>query len=37
MSGGGYTVTTAPAGDFLCIVAGGTTPSLQGVLTYIQQ
>jgi hypothetical protein len=37
MAGGGYTVAPVPSGDFLCIVAGGTTPSLQGIVTYVQQ
>jgi hypothetical protein len=37
IAGGGYAVTSTPSGDFLCIVAGGTTPSLQGILTYVQQ
>jgi hypothetical protein len=33
----GGTVFTAPASQGLCLVAGGTTPSIQGVLTYVQQ
>ena len=37
LAGGGYTVTTVPSGDFLCIVAAGGTPSVQGILTFIQQ
>lgn len=34
---GGSTVFKAPASQGLCLVAGGTTPSIQGVLTYVQQ
>jgi hypothetical protein len=37
LAGGGYSVATVPTGDFLCLVAGGTTPSVQGILTFIQQ
>jgi hypothetical protein len=37
LAGGGYSVTTVPSGDFLCLVAAGGTPSVQGILTYIQQ
>jgi hypothetical protein len=37
LAGGGYSVTTVPTGDFLCLVAGGATPSVQGILTFIQQ
>ena len=35
--GYGGTIITAPASNGLCLVAGGTTPSIQGVLTYVQQ
>jgi len=31
------TVAKTPAGNALCLVAGGATPSIQGVLTYVQQ
>jgi hypothetical protein len=37
LSAGGNTVITAPASQGLCLVAGGTTPSIQGVLSYVQQ
>ena len=37
LAGGGYSVATVPVNDFLCLVAGGTTPSVQGILTFIQQ
>lgn len=36
-AGGGYTVFSGAAGAALCINVGGTTPSAQGVLTYVQQ
>ena len=36
--GWGGTMFTAPTGNALCIVTGGTgSPSFQGVLTYVQQ
>jgi len=35
--GYGGTILTVPAGNNFCVVTGGTTPSLQGVLTYVQQ
>ena len=35
--GWGGTVLAAPASNGLCLVAGGTTPSIQGTLTYVQQ
>jgi hypothetical protein len=41
VAGGGYSVTSTPSalsvGNFLCIAAGGGTPSIQGILTYVQQ
>ena len=37
MHAGGDTVFQTPASQGLCLVAGGTTPSIQGVLTYVQQ
>lgn len=30
-------ITKAASGNALCLVAGGATPSIQGVLTYVQQ
>jgi len=33
----GATQMTAPAGNGLCLVSAGTTPSIQGYLTYVQQ
>lgn len=35
--GGGYTVFKGSVGQGLCPVAGGTAPSAQGLLTFIQQ
>ena len=35
--GAGQAIFTVPAGNNFCVVTGGTTPSLQGVLTYVQQ
>lgn len=35
--GGEATVFSGAAGAALCIDVGGTTPSVQGVLTYVQQ
>jgi hypothetical protein len=37
VAGGGYAVATVPAGDFACLLAAGGTPSVQGILTYVQQ
>lgn len=34
---GGPTVVTGASGNALCLLSGGTTPSIQGVLTYVQQ
>lgn len=34
---GGYTMFAAPQGTALCLVAGGTTPTIQGVCTYSLQ
>lgn len=34
---GSGTLFTAPATDGLCLVAGGTTPSIQGVISYVVQ
>lgn len=34
---GGYTIFKAPAGNAFCIVAGGTTPSVGGFVTFVQQ
>lgn len=34
---GVITLVTTPAADRLCAVAGGTAPTIQGVLTYLQQ
>jgi uncharacterized protein (DUF779 family) len=35
--GGRATIFTAPASNGICIVTGGTTVNVQGVLTYVQQ
>jgi hypothetical protein len=35
--GWGGTIFTAPATNGLCLVSGGTLPSVQGVLTYVVQ
>ena len=35
--GWGGTIFTAPATNGLCLVSGGTLPSVQGTLTYVQQ
>jgi hypothetical protein len=35
--GGEMTLFQAPASNGLCIVSGGTTPNIQGVVTYVQQ
>ena len=35
--GGGYTVFKGATGQGLCLVTGGTAPSAQGLLTFIQQ
>jgi hypothetical protein len=35
--GAGGTLFAAPSGNQLCVVAGGTTPAFNGVLTYVQQ
>lgn len=37
MGNGGATVLKAMAAEDLCIDVGGTTPSVQGVLTYVKQ
>jgi len=37
LAGGGYSVTSVPSGQALCMVSGGTAPSIQGILTFIQQ
>ena len=34
---GNGSVVATPASQGLCLVAGGTTPSIQGVITYVQQ
>lgn len=34
---GGFQVFSAPAGQQLCAVISGTSPSLQGVMSYVQQ
>ena len=33
----GGVIWRSPAGQALCVTLGGTTPSLQGVLTYVRQ
>jgi len=35
--GAGHTVFTTPAANQLCVTSGGTTPNLNGFLTYVQQ
>ena len=35
--GWGGTIMVAPASNGLCLVAGGTTPSIQGIVSYVQQ
>lgn len=35
--GAGGALFTAPSGNQLCVVAGGTSPVFNGVLTYVQQ
>jgi hypothetical protein len=35
--GGAGTITKTASANALCLVAGGSTPSIQGVLTYVQQ
>lgn len=35
--GGEMTIMQAPASNGVCIVTGGTTPSIVGVVTYVQQ
>ena len=37
VGGTGSVVVMAPAGNALCAVSGGTTPNIQGILTYVQQ
>ncbi len=34
--GGPLTLMTAPPGNALCVVLTGTSPTIQGVLTYVQ-
>lgn len=36
-TGGAGTVVKAPASNALCMVVSGTTPSIQGVVSYVQQ
>lgn len=36
-SGTGMTVFKTPASQALCLLTGGTTPSVQGVLSYVQR
>jgi hypothetical protein len=37
LGNGSTAVLVTPASQGLCLVAGGTTPSIQGVLTFVQQ